>query len=75
MKDRIDALIDLCVDIYAHVELDMEITLMGNGCNACECSGVADTIVYILKLEKEKVDKRVESRVKELKELYNIPDE
>lgn len=61
-----EKLIDLCVDIYAHDELDYEINLCGNGKNAFECCGVADCILDILGIEYASLKSRIETRKNEL---------
>ena len=41
-------LLELCAHIYAHVKLDYEVTLGGNGTNCYEASNVADEILEII---------------------------
>ncbi|EKD53265.1 MAG: hypothetical protein ACD_61C00089G0006 [uncultured bacterium] len=67
-----EKLIALCVDIYAHDQLDWEITLAGNGTNAFEASRVANKILEILGIEEEgeEFQALLAKRVRELKELY-----
>ena len=74
-KDDLDAklkkLYDLCVNIYAHNELDCEVTLGGNGVNCSEASTVADEIQEIIGKISEK---DIQKEVKILKETYGIED-
>jgi hypothetical protein len=65
-----DMLIDLCVDIYAHSEMDMEVTLGGNGTNCCEAANVAREILTILGESRKKLAGKISARVKELEEEY-----
>jgi len=64
MKEKI---LELCVDIYAHDQLDWEITLCGNGCNAFECSGVANEMLEIMGIEKSAIDGKILAKVREYK--------
>lgn len=66
-QDTNKELIELCVDIYAHVEMDFEITLGGNGTNCCEASNVADAILKILKVKQKDLEDQIKKRVAELK--------
>jgi hypothetical protein len=61
-------ILDLCVDIYAHAELDWEITLGGNGCNSFECCGVADELLEILGTNLKEIEPLIDKRVEELDE-------
>lgn len=67
----------LCVDIYAHAEIDSEITLCGNGTSACEATNVANRIFEILGIDKntDLHQMRIEARVKELEKEYGLNDE
>ena len=72
IQGEIDSkLIDLCVDIYAHSELDWEWTNLshGNSTNSFEASNVADDIFKIIEVDKQAVlDTLVRDRIRELKE-------
>lgn len=59
-------ILDLCVDIYAHAELDYEITIHGNGTNASEASNVADELLEIIRVNKRSLDVRIQSRVAQI---------
>ena len=65
---------DLCVSIFAHCHNDYEITLSGNGTNACEASNVALSILDILHGDGRKWrkanEKQIEKKAKELRKLY-----
>lgn len=63
-----EKLYDLCLDIYAHAHLDCEITLCGNGTNACEASNVASKILQLL--GKKVTDKEITKRAKEIEKEY-----
>lgn len=67
-KETKEKLINLCLDIYSHDRLNMEITLCGNGKNAFECCGVADEILEILGIEFESLD--IDTHTKELAKYY-----
>jgi len=60
---------DLCVDVMAHSELDMEITLYGNGINCSEANAVIRYLMFLLKIEVN--DEDVEKRCDELMKEYN----
>lgn len=64
---KIEKVHELVIDIYAHVEMDREITLCGNGTNCCEALNVARALEKIIGKVNEKY---VRIRVKELKEMY-----
>lgn len=70
MNHITDALIDLCVSIYAHCETDYEITLNGNGTNPFEAANVAGEILDILGMHKEDIQFKIDEQVKELIETY-----
>lgn len=63
-----EKLLELCVDIYAHVELDMELTLEGNGTNPLEASHVADAILSIFGIETSSLWDMIKKRMAELEE-------
>ena len=63
MKDKI---IELCVNIYAHSELDKEIVLGGNGANSFDAGIVADAILDLLEIPYREISDLVNKRVKEL---------
>jgi hypothetical protein len=66
-KPEIEKVRELIIDIRAHVEMDREITLCGNGTNCCEALNVARALEKIV----GKVnDKQVQKRVKELQKMY-----
>ena len=74
LRKRHDKLIELCVEVYAHCELDYEVTLAGNGTNASEASNFADEVLEILEVKKKKIEKEISKEVKELKNLYDEDD-
>lgn len=59
-------LIDLCVDIWAHVGLDYYIYLGGSDTNPCEAASVAKEILGILGIKREKLRKEISKRIKEI---------
>lgn len=61
-------LIQLCLDIQAHAEIDSEITLCGNGVCSSEASVVARRILEILNTKLNEDD--LNNRVKELEKEY-----
>ncbi len=61
-------LIDLCIDIEAHMEIDSEITIDGNGVNACEAVVVSRHIAKILNLAIDETS--IEARVQKLESEY-----
>lgn len=69
-------LLDLCVDIGAHADMDSEITLNGCSTSAAEAWQVARSILYILCVEEDNIKDAVKNRIRELdetgdfKELY-----
>ena len=67
----VEDLEELCVDIFAHAENDYEITLSGNGINACEASGVACAILELLHGDgrkwRDSNEKRISKRAAELR--------
>lgn len=64
-------LIDLCVDVHAHANLDWEITLGGNGVNSFENIGTANEVLRILGVGHDLVfNIRVEDRMMKLKSDY-----
>ena len=65
-KKLIEQLIDLCVDIYAHCELDYEINLGGNGTNPYEAANVASEIMDILGMRKRDLEIKINEVVKDL---------
>lgn len=50
-QEQYQQLIDLLIDVYAHAELDYDVTLLGNSLNASECAGMARKIEEILNIE------------------------
>ena len=75
--NKTDVIVELekmCVDIFAHADLDYEITLSGNGINPCEAAGVAWKILDILhgdgrgwaKANRNRIDSRVKEIEKEV---------
>lgn len=60
----------LCLDIYAHYEIDCEITLGGNGTNPSEAANVAWEIQRICGFKIQRKD--ILKRQRELKKLYCI---
>jgi hypothetical protein len=64
-------LIDMCVDIRAHAENDYEVTLGGNGTNACEASNVVREILSILGVDSKSLQARISERAKELSEEFS----
>jgi hypothetical protein len=65
-EEIVEQLIDLCVDIYAHCELDYEINLGGNGSNPYEAANVAREILDILGMNKSDLEIKINEAVKEL---------
>lgn len=64
-------LLDLCIDVYAHANLDWEITLCGNGVNSFENTGTVNEILRILEIERdEEFNEKVEDRMIKLKSDY-----
>lgn len=63
-------LYDLCIEILAHIELDCEITILGNGYNAGELSGVVKKIIKIMHFDIKNED--VEKVIEELKIAYSM---
>ncbi len=67
----VEDLEELCVDIFAHAENDYEVTLSGNGINACEASGVACAILDLIHGDGRKWQdnnaKRISKRATELR--------
>ena len=64
-------LIDLCIDVHAHANLDYEITLGGNGVNSFENIGTANEVLRILGVKHGFIfNSRVEDRMIELKADY-----
>ena len=61
-----ELILDLCADIFAHAELDYEITLHGNGTNASEASNVALELLDILRVKKSTIDVRIHSRIAQI---------
>lgn len=75
-EDPKQKLLDLCVDILAHVELDCEWTSnRGNGTNCAEAGNVADDILDILGVKEKDLKDQIESRADELKKDYGFPDD
>ena len=70
--EKREKLIELCVEIYAHLELDWEVTLAGNGTNPSEASNVADEILGILGVDENSKEFQalLAEKIKELKEQY-----
>ena len=71
-EEQLKEVYNLCVDVEAHCRLDYEITIDGNGCNACEASYVTYEIVKLLGFDNEvQFERDVESTAKTLEELYD----
>lgn len=47
-QDQVKALEEMCLSIFAHARCDYEVTLSGNGVNACEASAVAWAVLDVL---------------------------
>ncbi len=67
MKNKIK---ELCVEIFAHNQLDCEITLCGNGTNSAEASNVAMELLDILGIEYNDLTDAIDKMVKHYKEEY-----
>ena len=65
-----DELVEMCVNIFAHADVDCEITLFGNGVNPAEASLVAFAILDVLKVKRTSIKHRIRMRVRELEGLY-----
>lgn len=50
-----DQVIEFCVDVLAHADQDMEITINGNGYQGFELAGLAEKILGLLGLTDEQV--------------------
>lgn len=70
-----EKLIGLCVEIFAHCELDCEITLGGNGTNCSEAANVAEAMLNILKVKYSTLKKQVAARAQELMIEYGIEND
>ena len=57
---------ELAINIMAHVWLDWEITLMGNGTDPCEASNVIEDVCRICGIVWP-TEKEIQKRVEELK--------
>jgi len=68
MEELRKKVLDLCIDIYAHDQLDYEITLCGNVYIAFECSGVADKLLEILGVTYDDISKQIFIKAQELGE-------
>ena len=68
MNDIRSQLFNLCVDIYAHAQLDWEWTnSWGNGTNCSEAYNVAQDIIGILgNVMESEIDEAVNKRIAEL---------
>jgi hypothetical protein len=66
MNNKEQAVLDLCVDIYAHLELDWEIDLAGNGTNPSEASNVADVLKEIFEFNEDEFSELANKRIEEL---------
>jgi len=66
----VEQLLNLCVEIYAFMELDWEITLAGNGTNSSEASNVADEILNIIG-KPENFSELVNKKIDELDPSFN----
>jgi len=67
LTEKIMEIVNMCADIYAHDELDFEITLgNGNGTNSNEARNVADEIMKILGVEKNDLKFTIESKIEKL---------
>jgi hypothetical protein len=67
-KER-EKLIDLCVDIFAHEEMEQEIVLCGKETYATEASKVAKVILRILKVSRRSIQSLIMNRAEELSEF------
>ena len=69
-----EKLVELCVDIFAHCQNDYEITLSGNGTNACEASNVAlsilDTFYGDGRKWRRANQQRIDTQALKLRKLY-----
>lgn len=54
---------ELCTDIFAHCELDWEITLSGNGTNPCEAGNVAYALLDELYKDGRKWRKQHQAKI------------
>ena len=61
---------ELCIEIFAHNQLDCEVTLCGNGTNSAEASNVAMEILEILGIEYKDLADDIEKMVTLYKEEY-----
>jgi DNA-binding protein len=62
---------EFCLNILAHAHLDAEITLNGNGTNACEAYNVARALMKMFKIEID--EKEVEDAATELEKMWYGP--
>ena len=67
-EEQKQKIVEFCINIYAHAQLDWEINIAGNGCNISDVYNVADELFQILNLNKKKFAKQINQRVKELKD-------
>lgn len=67
-----EKLIDMCVMIESHCNLDREITLCGNGTNCMEAANVSRKILGILEIDRKDLEERIQASTKEWAEVYNI---
>jgi len=61
-------LYDFCLNILAHSELDMEVTLCGNGINSSEAYAVAKALMHEFKITIAEDD--IKEAVSRLKNIY-----
>jgi len=65
-EKQLKKLYKLCVKVEAHSQLDFEVTIGGNGCNAFEASYVTNEICGMLQFDQAQFQKDVEKLVQEL---------
>lgn len=66
MEEIKQKLIDLCVDIFAHSDLDYEITLANCGANSFEAAFVAREILNILNINRDDLEEKIEAKISEI---------
>lgn len=72
MSDLQTKLEELCVQVFAHCELDVEVNLSGNGTNACEATNFALEVLDLIhgdgRVWRKKNQKRIDKAMKTLED-------
>lgn len=67
-EDQRNGIVELCYQVLAHAELDLEVNIGHNGCNAFENSPFARKILSILGLEKSDIEDQTYKVVEQLEQ-------